>query len=224
MPLVPEDEYLLEVHPINQEAIARFLSFCTRRHLRKKGIIVRAGEQADCLYYIVKGSVTVSIEDDDGNEIVIAYLNAGEFIGETGLFYRRKLRDATVRARTACELAEITYQRLNALFLKELKDERADIMFAVGFQLSNRLLKMTRRVSRLAFMDVAGRIARTLLDICHEPGAMSHPDGTQIHISRQEIARIAGCSREVVGRVLKQMAEDGMISVSGMDIVVYHSR
>ena len=73
-------------------------------------------------------------------------------------------------------------------------------------------------------MDAAGRIARTLLDMCQEPEALSHPEGTQIHISRQELARIVGCSREVVGRVLKQMARDGMIEVSGMNIVVYHSR
>ena len=73
-------------------------------------------------------------------------------------------------------------------------------------------------------MDVAGRIARTLLDLCQEPNALSHPEGTQIHISRQEIGRIVSCSRETVGRVLKQMTEDGMIAVKGMDIVVYHSR
>jgi CRP/FNR family cyclic AMP-dependent transcriptional regulator len=53
---------------------------------------------------------------------------------------------------------------------------------------------------------------------------MSHPDGTQIHVSRQELARICGCSREMVGRVLKAMSEDGMINVSGMNIVVFHSR
>ena len=53
---------------------------------------------------------------------------------------------------------------------------------------------------------------------------MTHPEGTQIHISRQEIARIVSCSRETVGRVLKQMAEEGMVEVKGMDIVVYHSR
>ena len=94
----------------------------------------------------------------------------------------------------------------------------------VGYQLSKRLLKTSDRVSLLTSMDVAGRIARTLLDLCHEPYAMTHPEGTQIHISRQEIGRIVSCSRETVGRVLKTMTEEGMIEVKGMDIVVYHSR
>jgi CRP/FNR family cyclic AMP-dependent transcriptional regulator len=53
---------------------------------------------------------------------------------------------------------------------------------------------------------------------------MSHPAGTQIHISRQELARIVGCSREMAGRVLKSLAEQQTIEVHGMDIVVYHDR
>ena len=50
---------------------------------------------------------------------------------------------------------------------------------------------------------------------------MSHPDGTQIRISRQELSRIVGCSREMVGRVLKQLEVDGKITVSGKTIVVF---
>lgn len=224
MPLIVGEERHYEGLPIDSEAFERFLGFCSRRQLRKKSVIVRAGDPADTLYYIIKGSASVIVEDEDGNEIVVAYLNAGDFIGETGLFYRAKARDAIVRTRTACELAEIGYDRLNELFLNELEAEHAQILHAVGLQLSERLLKTTRRVSRLAFMDVAGRIARSLLDMCSEPDAMSHPDGTQIHLSRQELARIVGCSREVAGRVLKQMHEEGMITVAGMDIVVHHSR
>lgn len=224
MPLIVDDHRQYEGLPIDEQAIKQFLSFCTRRQLRKKSVIVRTGDPADTLYYLVKGSASVVIEDEDNNEIVVTYLNPGDFIGETGLFYRSKARDAIVRARTTCELAEIKYDRLNELFENELKAEHGKILHAIGLQLSERLLKTTRRVGRLAFMDVAGRVARTLLDLCREPDAMSHPDGTQIHMSRQELARIVGCSREVAGRVLKQMDEEGMISVSGMDIVILHSR
>ncbi|MCB1611298.1 MAG: helix-turn-helix domain-containing protein, partial [Xanthomonadales bacterium] len=61
-------------------------------------------------------------------------------------------------------------------------------------------------------------------DLCEEPDAMSHPQGTQIRISRQEISRIVGCSREMVGRVLKQLEEEGKISVTGKTIVVFQTR
>jgi len=73
-------------------------------------------------------------------------------------------------------------------------------------------------------MDVTGRVGKTLIDLTNEPDAMSHPQGTQIRISRQEISRIVGCSREMVGRVLKQLEEQGMINVSGKTIVVLGRR
>jgi len=226
MPLITDDHYLMRDRActINQEAIERFLNHCTRRKVAKKSVIVRPGDAADSLLYIIKGSAVVTMEDDNGNDVILAYLKAAEFIGEIGLFYRSPERRALVRARSECEVAEIGYQRLTALLRAELRDVHADLLTAISLQLSERLLKTSRRVARLAFMDVAGRIARTLLDMCSEPEAMSHPDGTQIQISRQEIARIVGCSREVAGRALKQMADDGMISVSGMKIVVHHSR
>ena len=98
------------------------------------------------------------------------------------------------------------------------------INFAIGSQLSNRVLHTSRKVSRLAFMDVTSRVAKTLIDLCSEPDSLSHPRGTQIRISRQEISRIVGCSREMVGRVLKQLEEEGMITVSGKTIVVLGTR
>ncbi len=76
----------------------------------------------------------------------------------------------------------------------------------------------------LAFLDVAGRVARTLLDLAHQPDAMTHPDGMQIRITRQEIAKIVGCSREMAGRVLKELEEQGLITAHGKKIVVFGTR
>ena len=73
-------------------------------------------------------------------------------------------------------------------------------------------------------MDVTGRISRTLLDLCSEPDALTHPQGMQIRVSRQELSRIVGCSREMAGRVLKQLEEQGKIGVSGKTIVVFGTR
>lgn len=210
-----------DVVVINQEAITRFLSYCDTRKVPKKGLILRAGAPADKLYFLMEGSASVIGSDEDGNEIVLAYLSSGDFIGELGLFYRTSSRNASIRARTPCVLAEIEYQRLHRLFENELKIEHPQLLTAVGLQMAQRLLQTSRRVTRLAFMDVSGRIARTLTELCSEPDAKSHPKGTQLHISRQEIARIVGCKRETVGRVLKSMEEEGLVEARGMDIVVH---
>jgi len=224
MPLLFNDTYTQNLEPMSEETIALLLSHCSKRKLPRKGIVFRAGDPADTLYYIVSGSVSVTAVDEDGSEIILAYLNEGEFIGEMGLFITDIARNALVRARMETELAEISYTKLNHLLKTELSEHHAIILRTISFQLAQRLLKTSKRISLLTSTDVSGRISRILLDMCYEPEAMSHPEGTQIHISRQEIGRIINCSRETVGRVLKKMADEGMIEVKGMNIVVYHSR
>ena len=73
----------------------------------------------------------------------------------------------------------------------------------------------------LAFIDVSGRIARCLIDLSSQPEAMILPNGRQIRITRQEIGRIVGCSREMVGRVLKTLEEQGMIETDGKAILIF---
>ena len=201
--------------------ISRFLEHCHQRQFPAKSVIIKEGDPSMDLYYIIKGSVTVQVEDSKGREIVLAYLNPGDFFGEIGLFDDNHKRTAYVRAKTKCEIAKISYERLKSPPLQSLFP---DLLFAIASQLAIRLRKTSSKVRDLAFTDVQGRVARTLLDLCKEPDAMTHPDGMQIKITRQELGRIVGCSREMVGRVLKSLEEDHLISVSGKTIVVFGTR
>lgn len=201
--------------PFNNPPVDKFLSLCHIRTVPSKTVVIHAGDEPDTLYFIVEGSVAVVIEDEDGNEIVVTYLNRGEFFGEMGMFIQESRRSAWVRTRTECKLAEIHYDKFN-----RLAHEDPDLLFELAGQLATRLGRTTRKVGDLAFLDVTGRISRILLDLCKEPDAMTHPDGMQIRISRQEIGRIVGCSREMAGRVLKALEEEGHIAVSGKTIVV----
>ena len=97
-------------------------------------------------------------------------------------------------------------------------------MFTIGKQIAYRLRNTTRKVGDLAFYDVSGRIARTLINLSKEPDAMTHPNGMQIKITRQEIGRLVNCSREMAGRVLKTLEEQQLIDVSGKTIVVFGAR
>ncbi|WP_263147568.1 cAMP-activated global transcriptional regulator CRP [Pseudomonas sp. RIT-PI-AD] len=200
----------------------KILSHCNRRRYTAKSTIIYAGDRCETLFFIVKGSVTILIEDDDGREMIIGYLNAGDFFGEMGLFDKEGLeqeRSAWVRAKTECEVAEISYIKF-----REVTQQDPDILITIGGQMADRLRKTTRKVGDLAFLDVTGRVARTLLDLCKQPDAMTHPDGMQIKITRQEIGRIVGCSREMVGRVLKGLEEQGLVHVKGKTMVVYGTR
>ncbi|EWC43021.1 cAMP-activated global transcriptional regulator CRP [Pseudomonas stutzeri] len=202
--------------------IDKLLAHCHRRRYTAKSTIIYAGDRCESLFFIVKGSVTILIEDDDGREMIIAYLNAGDFFGEMGLFEKEgteKERSAWVRAKTECEVAELSYAKF-----RELTQQDPDILYALGSQMAERLRNTTRKVGDLAFLDVTGRVARTLLDLCKQPDAMTHPDGMQIKITRQEIGRIVGCSREMVGRVLKSLESQGLVYVKGKTMVVFGTR
>lgn len=197
-----------------------FLAQCHRRRYPAKSTLIYAGDKSESLYYIVKGSVTVIIEDDEGREMIVAYLNDGDFFGEMGIFEQQDdSRSAWIRAKTECEVAEINYSKFH-----ELSEKHPEYLYALGAQMTRRLRNTTRKVGDLAFLDVTGRVARTLLELSKEPDAMTHPDGMQIKITRQEIGRIVGCSREMVGRVLKTLEEQGLVSVSGKTMVVYGTR
>ncbi|APP76330.1 cAMP-activated global transcriptional regulator CRP [Xanthomonas codiaei] len=204
--------------------IERFLAHSHRRRYPTRTDVFRPGDPAGTLYYVISGSVSIIAEEDDDRELVLGYFGSGEFVGEMGLFIESDTREVILRTRTQCELAEISYERLQQLFQTSLSPDAPRILYALGVQLSKRLLDTTRKASRLAFLDVTDRIVRTLHDLSKEPEAMSHPQGTQLRVSRQELARLVGCSREMAGRVLKKLQADGLLHARGKTVVLYGTR
>ena len=202
--------------------VENFLRHCQRHAHKSKSIILREGELSDSLFLILEGSVSVMVEDEKDKEhrLVVAYLNAGDFIGEMSLFNDvHEMRSAQIVARSQCEIAEISYERF-----KQISSQFPDILYAIAKQMSARLRLTTRKLKDLAFVDVSGRVAHTLLDLSQQPDAMTHPDGMQIKVTRQELGKIVGCSREMAGRVLKSLEEEGLVAVAGKTMVVHGTR
>ena len=208
--------------PSKIKNLDKLLTHSQRRRCPAKSDILCAGDRAESLFLIIKGSVTILIEDDEGREMIVAYLNSGDYFGELGLFDQsgnETRRSAWVRAKSECEVLEISYAKF-----RELTQIYPDILYSLCAQMADRLRNTTRKVGDLAFLDVTGRVARTLLELCKQPDAMTHPDGMQIKITRQEIGRIVGCSREMVGRVLKALEEQNLVHVKGKTMVVFGTR
>ena len=196
------------------------LTFCHKRRYPARSQIVSPGDPADTLYYVVEGSLSIIYEDDAGKEIVLAYINQGEFMGEVGLFVPLETRNVTVKTRSKSQLAEISYTRLHQVLDRELATDKAAFLQMMGSQLARRLLHAERKVSDLALLDVTGRIAHALLDLSTHPDVITHPEGLQVKATRTELAKITGCSREMAGRCLKDLENKGLIKSVGQSIVV----
>ena len=128
-------------------------------------------------------------------------------------------RSAWAKARSEREVAELGLARF-----RELAQRDTSLLYAVGGQMAERLKTTNQNVSDLAFVDVTGRVAGALLDPAREPDALTHPDGMQIKITRQEFGRIVGCSRDRVGRDLKTLVERHLMAVKGKTIVIHGTR
>ena len=153
--------------------------------------------------------------------MIIAHLNQGDFIGEIGLFSEAIDRTVTVRAKTDCRTEEITYQQIKTLSSTTLSESYPKLLTLLAEHMAKRLLSTTRKASELAFLDVTGRVAAALKELSAQPDAMKHEEGTQIKATRQEISRMVGCSREMAGRVLRTLQEQGLVWARGKTMIIY---
>ncbi|MDH5388078.1 MAG: cAMP-activated global transcriptional regulator CRP [Gammaproteobacteria bacterium] len=207
--------------PVLNPSLEKLLSHTHKKTHPAKKVIIHEGDDSGSLYYIIEGSVSVQAESESGEEIILAHLNAGDFFGESGLFDLSDediKRSAWVHARTSCVIAEISYSEF-----RKIVAEDPTVMFLLTGQLFTRLRKTSLKVRDLIFLDVKGRIAHCLLELSKEPDAMTHPEGMQIKSTRQDLAKMVGCSREMAGRVLKELEDDNLISAHGKTIVIFRT-
>ncbi len=178
-------------------------------------IILNEGDLGDSLFAIASGRVKVFIGDEDGREITLKILNAGDFFGEMSLIDKEP-RSASVAAIDNTTLKILSYQSFHDCLVRS-----PTIATAVMTALAKRLRDADRKISNLALMDVYGRVASTLLEL-----AIS-TDGKLVvgeKLSQQEIANMVGASREMVNRILKDLSDRGYISVEAKQITIHDQR
>lgn len=181
------------------------------RRATRHTAIVRAGESTDSLFVIVSGSAKVLSRDAEGREVILTLLGAGECFGEMGLIDGSP-RSADVIADEACALLMISKRD----FIKALADN-FDLCLNIMKSLVLRLREANRKIESLALMDVYGRVAKLLLDFSVEE------DGVRVirrKVSKQDMAKMVGASREMVSRVMKDLEGSGYICVEDGRIVL----
>ncbi|MGH6626009.1 MAG: Crp/Fnr family transcriptional regulator [Burkholderiaceae bacterium] len=174
-----------------------------KRRFKRGERIVEQGKKSNALYIVLTGRARVMSADNRGREVILATMQPGDYIGEMSLIDNEP-HSASVRAEVQTDVLMLG----RAEFARCLP-ENSSMAYAVMKGLVQRLRHADRKIESLALMDVYGRVARALLEF-------AAPDGggrmlIRDKVSRQDIAKMVGASREMVSRVMKDLETRGYI-------------
>ena len=177
----------------------------------KNTIIVTEGDETDSLYIILEGRVKAFVSDNEGHDVVLSTQGAGEYFGEMVL-------DEGPRSASIMTLEASRFLVVPKNEFREFVTGNPAFALSLIEKLIGRARVLTASVKSLALMDVYGRVARLLLELGEEKdGVLAIPQ----RLTQQEIASRIGASREMVSRILKDLATGGYLSHSRNGIVLH---
>jgi len=173
-----------------------------RKKFAKDTVLFRAGEKADSVYIISSGKVKIVMTSPGGKEFILSILGACQVFGEMALL-EESTRSATVITATAVEL--LTLSREDFTSLLETTPAISRKLLSI---LSSRLRRANSKMESLAYMDVAGRLARYLLDLARDHGQKLGNGWIVLRRpTHADIAHSIGTSRETVSRLINEFEE-----------------
>ena len=175
----------------------------TKRRYKRGEAIVEQGKQSNALTIILTGRARVVTTDARGREVILAILHPGDYVGEMSLI------DSEPHSATVCVEVQTDVLVVGRTEFARCLSENSSMAYAVMKGLVQRLRQADRKIESLALMDVYGRVARVLLE-----SATPDREGNAVireKVSRQDLAKMVGASREMVSRVMKDLEERGFI-------------
>lgn len=185
------------------------------RNFDKGQLIILADEPGDTLFIIRKGQVKVSLIHEDGREFILSMLGEGEVFGELALL------DDQPRSANVFSLEETDLLMLRRTDFLQLVQGIPQIAVALLEELAARLRRTDEQVGGLALLTVHNRVAKTILRLAGDRGVKSAA-GILIEErpTHQQLANMAGTTRETVTRALGQLEKDGYIVCKGREILI----
>lgn len=182
--------------------VARQIQPCT---YRPGEYILFEGEQPPGLFFVIRGRVRLSRTAPDGREQVLAMIGSGENFNMVPLFDERP-NPTTARAMSPVHCLLLPRDALLALLRKH-----PDLALAALRELAGQLRELVILVEDLAFRSVRERLARQLLQEASEGTA---------ELTHQELAERTGTVREIAGRALRQLAQEGLVRLERGRVIV----
>jgi len=183
-------------------------SVVREQHFKKHTTIVRVDDPGGALYILKSGLVKITLEDQHGYEMILRILYPTDFFGEMSLLDGMP-RSATVTAQAPSEVLTISREHFLSLI-----EQSPKILLKMTAVLSKRLRNTNELIHSLAFYDVYGKVARLLLNLAAERGRVTeHGTVIDMRLTQQELAELAGMTRETMARTLREFQQAGCIRV-----------
>lgn len=182
-----------------------------RRSYVKNSFVINAGDNSDCFYLIKSGKVKIVILDDEGKEVILSILGSGDHFGELSLI------DGQPRSASVVTMEESILLIVSKDQFRKCLAENPDVAERVMLSLAQRLREADRKIEGLALLDVYSRLVRTLSELSIEQdGKLILPQ----RLTHQDLANMIGASREMITRILRDLATGGYISVENREITL----
>ena len=164
------------------------------RHYARNEVIFHRDDPGTHLYLIATGTVKISVEEEGGQEVVIALVRGGDVFGELALF------DEGQRSATVTSLTETTTFTLASRDFTDVLHRNPAAMAQLLALLARRIRHSTEHIEDLVFLDLPGRVAKCLVDQNELLGASG-----RVNLTQEEIASFVGATRVAVNRVLVEL-------------------
>jgi CRP/FNR family cyclic AMP-dependent transcriptional regulator len=200
---------------IESNELAKIVRVGVRKKYKKGSIILLEEETGAALFVIVAGKVKIVRTDDDGREVILSILGENDFFGEMSIL-DGLARSASVVAITKAELFMI--HRRDFL---NLMQEYPAVAISLLKELTMRLRKADAQIKSLSLKDAAGRVANVILQLADDIGTIRKG---RVEIDemplQQDLANMAGTSRETISRVVHMFIKKGHLEMQGNKLII----
>ncbi len=198
-----------------EEVIDQVVLIGNKKTYAKESVILVEEEIGTALFVIISGKVKVSRSSSDGREVILSILSDSDFFGEMSILDGLN-RSATVVALEDSELFII--QRKEFL---DLLNKHPEITIALLSELTQRLRNADMKIKALSLKDAEGKVATVILQLADDIGKIKH--GT-VEIDKlplqQDLANMAGTSRETISRTIHSFARKGLVEMDGSKLKI----
>jgi CRP-like cAMP-binding protein len=200
---------------LGADTLARLASYAHTKAVSAGGAIFARGDAGTSLFAVLRGTVRISNQSADGKDAVLNMISAGGIFGEIALLDGQP-RTADAFAASDCELMQIDRRDFVPLVR-----ENPEIALKLIEILCGRIRHTSEQVEDMTFLDLPGRLAKTLLWLSSQPGSATT---RKVSITQREIGQIIGMSRESTNKQLREWEDKKWVKLERGGVVVLDPR